>query len=237
MTRRAAMTGIIGLHAALTMACALPGPARADRDPAGQALNRVSFQVERTRKVANDRATATVGVSLEDSDAGRLADRVNEAMRWALEKAREVDSVEARSGSYRTHPVYEDERIRRWRASQDLILESGDVKALSLLIGDLQSRLVVRQVAFGVSPERRRSLQEELITETLEAYRRRALGIQKALSARGFALVELTIETSPGSGPRLARAQALSSESAPPAFEAGRSELSVRVQATIELED
>ena len=200
-------------------------------------MNRVRFEVERSREVGNDRITAIVGVTDEDSDAARLADRVNQTMQWALEKTRAVEAVETRSGSYQTHPVHEDGKIRRWRASQDLVVTSADVEALTSLVGELQSRLLVRSVAFSVSPERRRAVEDELISECLEAYQKRAARIQTGLSARAYALVDLNVDTpSYGPAPRMAMLQESRASVAPPAFEAGESELSVRVQATIELE-
>jgi predicted secreted protein len=167
-----------------------------------------------------------------------LADRINQTMRWALDQARGVETVEARSGSYHTHPVHQDGKIRRWRASQDLVLTSGNIEAMTALIGQLQSRLLVRSIAFSISDERRRAVQDELITESLEAYRERAALIQQALGARGFALVDLSIETPRHApGPRMARTQAFEAEVAPPALEGGESEVAIRVHATIELED
>ncbi len=233
------MTRMLGLLAVVwTLACAGPFPARADVAPSTSALDRVRFEVERTRKIAHDRITAIVGVTAEDSESSRLANRINETMAWALGKARSVEAVEAKTDSYQTHPVHEDGRIRRWRGSQDLILTSSDVPALTALVGELQSRLLVRQVAFGVSPEQRRRVQDELIGESLSAYEQRARRIQQALSARGYRLVEMTIETPDSRAPiaRFSRAQALSAEVTPPAFEGGETELGVRVHATIELE-
>jgi predicted secreted protein len=56
--------------------------------------NRVSFAVERTREVANDWITAVVGTSDEDSDAARLADRVNKKMNEALAIAKQAKGVD-----------------------------------------------------------------------------------------------------------------------------------------------
>ncbi len=231
--RRAA--GLASL--ALALACAAPGPAGAQ--PAPDPKNRVSFQVERSREVANDWVTAIAGVTAEDSDAARLADRVNQTMRAALETAKAAKGVEVRSGGYRTHPVHgEKGRIERWSASQDLILESADVDALSALLGKLQGQLLLRSIEFSVSPEKRRETEDALIAEALAAYGQRAVAVQQALGARDHELVSLSIQTQGAAPPRpmLAR-QSMAMESvAPPAFESGHSTLAVHVDATIELE-
>jgi predicted secreted protein len=236
MRSRTLAVSTLWLVGALGVACSHPPLAVADSSE--DSMNRAHFEVERARKVANDRITAIVGVTDEDSEASRLADRVNQTMRWALDQARGVESVEARSGSYHTHPIHQDGKIRRWRASQDLVLTSGDIEAMTALIGQLQTRLLVRSISFGVSDERRRAVQDELITESLEAYRKRAELIQEGLGARGFALVDLSIESPHHApGPRIARMQAFDAEAAAPALEGGESEVAIRVHATIELED
>ena len=140
----------------LVLALAIAGAAAAQPFPADP-KNRVSFAVERTREVANDWVTAVVGTSDEDSDAARLADRVNKTMNEALAVAKQAKGVNVKSGGYATHPVHDkDGKIARWAASQDLILESSDVDAVSELVGKLQSKLLLRGIAFSVSPETRR---------------------------------------------------------------------------------
>jgi predicted secreted protein len=201
---------------------------------------RVDFQVERSRDVANDWIQAVVGITDEDLDAAALADRVNRTMAWALEIARAKTGVVAKSGGYRTVPVHEKGKLRRWRASQDLILEGGEVSAVSDLVGELQSRLQLRSIAFTVSPERRRAAEDELIEEALEAFEARAEIVRRTLGASGYEMVHISINTA-GAPPvrpiRLERMQSLAAaEVAPPALEGGSSRLVVHVNGTIELE-
>src|SRR5262245_66305490 len=110
---------------ALALALAFAGAA-AGQVVAPDPKHRVSFSVERSREVANDWVTAVVGTSDEDSDAARLADRVNQTMSWALGVAKQAGGVTVKSGGYTTHPVHESsgKKIARWAASQDLVLES-----------------------------------------------------------------------------------------------------------------
>lgn len=221
---------------AVLLVVAPPGSAH---EGSSDARNRVSFQVSSTRVVANDWITAVVGVTDEDSDAARLADRVNRAMAWALEQAKGAEGIEVQSLGYRTHPVYDDGKIVRWSAEQDLQLETSDVAALSALLGELQSRVQLRGISFGVSPETQKSTEQELVTEALTAYRERAEQIRGALGARDHALISLAIHT-PGSGvppqPRMMRSMAMAEMAAAPSFEGGESTLTVSVDATIELE-
>jgi predicted secreted protein len=217
----------------LTVGCA--PEARSDDD--GDASNRIEFQVERSRRVANDRVQAVVGVTDEDVDAAVLADRVNRAMTWALETARANPAVEARSGGYRTSPISEKGKLRRWRASHDLVLESGDVAAVSELVGTLQSRLQLRGMSFSVSNEKRREVEDGLIEAALAAFRARAELVRKSLDKRGYEIVRASVYTAGAAPIRSMRAESamLGARVTAPALEGGRSEISVRVNGTIEL--
>jgi predicted secreted protein len=224
-----------------TMVCALMiGVSSAARgDETEPTMNRVSFQVEATREVANDWVSAVVGVTEEGAQAPELANRVNQTMAWGLGVARRAEGVKVESGAYRTSPVYDKGQIRRWRASQDLILEGHDVAQIGELIGELQSRLLLRSIRFSVSPERQQALEDELIQEALTAFRARADLIRKSLERRSYAIVHISIGHSgrPPERPMRAAAQSLSLEKvAPPALEGGSSTLKVAVSATIELE-
>jgi predicted secreted protein len=221
------------------LAAAGCSPGAAHAQPAPDPKNRVSFSVERSRDVANDWITAVIGTSDEDSDAARLADRVNQTMAWALGVAKEARRVEVKSGGYETHPVHDEKgKIARWGASQDLIVEGSDVDAVSELIGKLQSRLLLRSIAFSVSPQTRRSTEDALIGEALAAFSERAKRVQTGLGARDYELVSLSIQTPGGGGPIPVYARnTMMMEVAAPKFESGQSALSVHVDAVIELEN
>jgi predicted secreted protein len=221
----------------LVALCAPAESALASDAPAP--MNRVSFQVESSRDVANDWIEAVVGITDEDVDSAQLADRINAAMARAMAVAKAASAVRVKSGGYATHPVYEDGKIRRWRASQDLVLESADIEAITQLVGKLQKELQLRSIGFSISPERRRATEDELIAEALTAFKARAEIVRENLGASHYEVVELSIDTQGGSPPRpvFAEARAMAAaQVAPPALEGGTSRLSVRVNGTIELE-
>ena len=171
----------------------------------------------------------------------RLADRINVDMSWALETAQARQGLRVRSGGYRTFPVEDPKRaqLRRWRGSQDLIVEGADAKLVSDLLGELQSRLQLRSIVFLVSPERLRAVEAELVDEALDAFRARAEGVRTKLGARGYEIVQIHVETPGGPPVRPMRMQAMAmaeASVAPPALEGGTSTLRVGAHATIELE-
>jgi predicted secreted protein len=216
---------------------AAPAPAAEDLPP----MRRVDFSVQASREVANDWLRAVVGVTDEDENAAKLADRVNQAMAWALERARAKAGVSARSGGYSTQPVHDPRKGERrfWRASQDLLLEGGDPRAMSELLGELQSRLQLRSIDFTVSPAQRRKVEDELIDEALAAFLARAQRVQVRLGGRGYQIVQISIGTSGGPPPvpMMRAAMAMDSASvAPPALEAGTSEIVINASGSIQLE-
>ena len=199
--------------------------------------NQIHFQVERTRAVDNDRMHAVLSTTAEDDNAARLADQINRTMDWALKTAKTKTKIEVRTGGYRTHPIYDKDKIRRWRATQELILEGSDFAELGGLIGQLQERLQVTSINFSVSAEKRRAVEDDLIAQSLEAFKLRAELVRKQLAAKGYRIVDVSINTGGGQPVPLMRSLAMESASvAPPALEAGTSTLTLIVGGTIELQ-
>lgn len=203
--------------------------------------NRASFNVEATREIANDWATARLIVSAEGKDPAVVADEVNTQMAAALKTAKRASEVSVESGAYVTHPVYSSNRIVRWRAQQELRLESEDVDKLSELIGKLQTeRVALSGINFSVKRETREKMEGELVEEALAAFRARAALIAKGMGARDWSLVEMNVgQQRGGNQQRYGGAQMRSSsmaDAAPPSFEAGTSDLQVTVNGTVELE-
>jgi predicted secreted protein len=181
---------------------------------------------------------AVLSLTAEDDSAARLADQINRSMDTALKTAKARAKVEVRSGSYRTYPVYNKEKIQRWRATQELLLDSSDFAELGGLIGQLQERLQVTSMNFSVSPARRAAVEDELIAQALDAFKQRAELVRKQLAAKAYRIVDVSINAGGAQPvPMMMRATAMEAASvAPPALEAGTSILTVSVSGVIELQ-
>ncbi len=215
-------------------------PARAAEAPR---YNQIRFQVERSRPVDNDRMQAVLSTTAEDDNAARLADTVNRTMDWAMKTAKARARVEVRSGGYHTYPVYDKDKIRRWRATQELLLEGTDFAALGALIGQLQERLQVTAVNFSVSPARRAAAEDELIAQALDAFKQRAELVRKQFGARGYRMVDASINTADLHPVPMLRAASkglgISSameSAAPVPVQAGTSTVTVSVGGVVELQ-
>lgn len=203
----------------------------------GETLNRVEFQVRAEREATNDLSQATLVAEHEHADPARLAAEINRTMAWALERVRATDGVRARSGSYRTWPIYDQRRITRWRASQELMLESAQSERLNTLVGSLQERLQVRDMRFTVSPEQQRRLEESLTAEALDRFRQRAGALAERLGASGYDIVRLQVHEDGGSHPPpmpMARMMSMA-EDAAVVTEPGTTRIGVSVHAVIRL--
>jgi predicted secreted protein len=203
--------------------------------------DQVSFRVEAKREVPNDWITATLGVEEESGDAASLAARVNQRMAAALALAKAEQRLLVSSGAYQTQPVYDRSRIVRWRASQDLVIETAEVDVLAQMAGTLQAQgLLLRGVSFSVAPETRKRVEDELIVEALGLFRERAGLIARGLGRRGWNLMSLALGESglpPMPFPQTrGMAMEASAAAVAPAFESGRSTLRIEANASIEIE-
>jgi predicted secreted protein len=200
-------------------------------------FNLVTLNAQAEREVPNDLLSAVLAAEAEGTDPAQLANEVNTAMQRALATAKSYRGVNARSGGYQTFPVYDKNRITRWRARQELRLESADFAAATELIGKLQASLVVAGMALSVSPEANRKAENALIPEALAAFDERARLVRDAMKAKAYRVRDLNLS---GGGPirqtfAMARSPAVSSIAAP-AVEPGTTRIVITVSGTIQLQ-
>ena len=201
--------------------------------------NRASFAVSATEDVANDTLVAVLAVQRDGSSARQLATEVNQVMAWALAKAKEAPAIKVQTLDYQTNPIYQKNVVTGWRVSQSLRLESRDTAAVSDLVGVLQERLNLQQVAYEVSRERRKEVEDRLIGEAIAAFQARAKQVAADLQRRTFRLVQMDVSSGPAPMPvfrqramPMAMAEAAA---APPAIEAGTQTITIGVSGEIEL--
>jgi predicted secreted protein len=207
--------------------------------PAETLFNMVSLSAQAEREVPNDLLTATLSAEAEGADQAQLADGVNRTMQRALSTALAYKSVKAQSAGYQTIPVYDKNRIARWRVRQDLRLESADFAAATELIGKLQPSLAVSGLTLSVSGAARRKAENALIAEALAAFDERARVVRDAMKVQSYRVRDLQV-SSGGASPRpvfAMAARAMPPESvAQPAVEPGSTRILITVSGTIQLQ-
>ena len=202
-------------------------------------FNQVSLTASAEREVENDLLIVNLYAEHQAQKQQDVANHVNKAIHWALEKVKKVDGVKVQTTQYNTSPLYNKQIINGWRARQAIRLESMDATRLSELIGDLQERLLVGSINYGVSKQARDLAEEELTQEALAQFTRRATQIAKALGRDGFQIVQIHVNTQGGrpvpmsyAVRGLAKAEAMD---AAPAIESGVQNVSVSVNGTVEI--
>lgn len=221
----------------LGLVLALPLAQAAAEEPL---FNVVRLEARAEREIPNDEMTALLVAEKEGSDPAKLAEQINDTMRWALEQGRRVKDARIRTRNYQTNPQYNRIIITGWRASQELELRGTDFAALTELIGTLQQRLNIRQMSFAPTDATRKEHENQLIEEAMEAFHARVALVGGHMPQPNHRIVEINITTGSGQPPMpmlrayaMAAAERVSSESAP-AVEGGVSRLTVSVLGSVQ---
>jgi predicted secreted protein len=207
-----------------------------------ESYNRVNFQVEVSREVANDLLVANLSSEIQDKKPALVAQRLNAALNDALRKASAFTTVKASSGNQNTRPVYnKDNKVEAWRGHAEVRLESRDFKAAGELIMQLQQSMQLANIQFNIAPDTRAQIENELVTEAIKAFQARANAISAAMGASKYKNVNLSINNTGGRPtpyPRTMMRNVMTLEANIPApeFAAGESLMTVQVNGIIELQ-
>ncbi len=213
----------------------------AAHDDSAIVYDQVDFSASAEQEIANDLLVAELYVEHQGQRQTAVADQVNTAMRWALDRARAVAGVEVETAQYSTYPIYANEgtTITGWRARQSLRLESPESRALSDLVGALQEKLAVSAIGYTVSKAARDRAEDVLRTQALAQFQARAQQIADALMRPGYRIVRIGIQAGGDMPPPIVMKSRMLAESAaatPPAIEAGRQTVNMTVSGTIQLD-
>lgn len=206
-----------------------------------ETYNRVDFQVEAAREVANDLLVTSLSADIQDKHPARVAQQLNSTLNDALKQAASFATVKTRSGNQRSYPVYgKNNQISAWRGHGEIHLESRDFKAAGELIMQLQATLQLGGMQFTIAPDTRSQIENELISVAIKAFQNRAVAIQTAVGAKSYQIVRFAINSG-GMPPvypvQMMRSSALADSAIPaPEFAAGESRMTVQINGTIELQ-
>ncbi len=151
--------------------------------------DRISLLATASDEIENDILETTLSVQREGNNPSELSEEVNAAIQWAIGEAKKVSGVTVQTMGYQTTPVYQQRRLSAWRVRQSLRLESKDIAELSQLIGKLQERLTVDRVGYRISVQRRNTMEENLITEAIALFQRRAKLVAKQMNRGRYRVV------------------------------------------------
>ena len=200
--------------------------------------DRVQLSVSATAQLENDTMVATVYAQEEGSQAAELSNTVNKRIRLAQDLVATHPEIKHQTNAYSSNPVYSNNKIKGWRVSQSLRLESQNMALMSDVLGKLQKDLALQSMQFTISPASRDQHDEKLIDEALSAFEKRAQQVVKKLGRKSYKIVEISISTSGNRAvrPMQMRTMAMSAEESAPVISAGEQTVSVTVNGNIELE-
>jgi predicted secreted protein len=191
----------------------------------------VELSSEASRPAANDLMQATLSAEVSGSTPGELSQRINQTVANALALAKSYPTVKVQSGGTNTYPIYaENGSIKSWSMRSNILLESGDVPALSELLGKLQASLAVSSLRLLPSPETRRKAEDAAILEAVALFEARAKLLADA-RGRSYRIETLSIDSG-----RRAVPMSLAVRAAPMPVESGESMISVSVSGKVEIE-
>jgi predicted secreted protein len=242
MKRKTAVTLAAALVAALPLALTLaPHAAFAQSEARYQPSGVLSLSAQASAEVPQDVVTITLFYEQEASDPASLTTTLNQRADAALQKAKGVAGVTARSGQFSIYPSTDrDGRISAWRGRTEVVLESHDFAAASKLAGDISSVMQVGNVQFSLSPEAQRAAEQKLSSQAIASFREQASANTRAFGYSSYTVRDVNVGYS-GVPPRpmmmmSARAMSADAKAAPPMpLEGGTSTVSVNVSGSVQM--
>ena len=229
---------LLALFLCCMAAVLVPFQAAAETLP--QRYNVVELAASAQRDIANDLMSAQLFVEATDANPAQLANGLNRALADGVRVARDYPMIKVRTGNNQTFPVYgRNNQSQGWRGRAELRIETRDFAAGAALVGKLQASLQLGGIQFGVAPETRQRVENDLITEAIAAFRARAEIARAALGGKSYKTQRIAINAGASGAPprQFMRAAALAdSATVAPPVEAGESVITVSANGTVEVE-
>jgi predicted secreted protein len=205
-----------------------------------QLFNVFSLQAQAESDVSNDEMLVILAAEYQNPNPAALSQQINLDMQWALDQVKKNSALRARTLSYNSFPVYKDQKIIGWQATQQLELLSTEIAALNEMIGNLQKRLQVKQMSFQPTTATRKAAEDKLVAQALDAFKARAELVRKNMGAKAYRVVNIDINTGYQAFPvHYAAREKMASfamDAVAPAVEAGTSKTTVVVSGSIQLQ-
>jgi predicted secreted protein len=199
--------------------------------------DRIHLSSTANTEVENDVLIAILYVQREGSKLPPLVNDVNEHIAKAVKQSRQIPHIDVQTLSHQTDPIYDKQRLSGWRVRQSILLKSQDSESLGQLIGDLQPILAVESIQYTVSLNKMREVEDKLIAEAIDAFSQRAKLVTNQFGYSRYRLVDINIDTATAIHSMRTRGAVMAMEViAPPTIEAGKQEIQVTVNGTIEIQ-
>lgn len=161
--------------------------------PAFVSATALNLETQASAKVANDEMTVSFTAVRTGPSVAPLNEAVLSTLNDAVRTAKSVAGVKVRLGGVTTNPDWRDGKPAGWQVRGELVLSSGDIKALSELSGQLGEKLQISGVVFGLSQETRLAQENRLLDEAATRFRARSAAAVKAFGYQRYEIEELAL--------------------------------------------
>ncbi len=207
-----------------------------DTSPATVKYPYASLRAEAVTEVARDTVRLTLAAEVSAATQAEVASALTEKVDSVMKQVRGKEGIKAYSGNFQIWPMNDKEGlISNWRGRSEIILESTDFEAVSLLASEVADRMPISNMAFSVAPRERAHHEAELLQEAAAAFRERAQVLTKAFGYDSYSIREIELGGAGASyQPEARRMMAMAADASMNVpLEGGTERISLSVQGTI----
>lgn len=221
----------------LTLSLAGGAAAAADLPPPSGVVN---LSASAATEVTKDLMSVALTSTREGTDPNAIQTTLKQALDAALTEAKKVSKagqLEVHTGNFSLYPRYNNKGlISGWQGTAELIVEGRDMPAIGQLVGRISSMTVAR-VSYSLSRELREKSEGDVAAQAIARYRDKAADYAKQFGYGGYTIREVSVMANEQGGPiPMLRMQAQSaSADAPLPTEAGKAQVVVNVNGTVQM--
>lgn len=196
--------------------------------------HQVSFKTTKTQKVANDVMLVNMKIEQVDKNLDNLNASINKKTHQ-LENILKNLNVEFKTTNYYTSPQYYKKRIKNWRGVYSFSIESKNFTKLNTALKQLQNIANYQSLSFFVSDEKREQIYNQLLSKAILEHKQKAKNIASSFGAQEYSFKKTnfnTIKTYPQYERKM---MLMSATSSSPSSSAGKSDVQININSTIEL--
>jgi len=205
----------------------------------GQTL--LNLSITQQAEVDQDQLTAVLRYSTRGSNQTELQEEVNRIMAQALALLEDSEGLEYATQRYQVYAMTPPRASKRdlenpsWQAQQSLRVTGTDSALLLDMAGRLQKAgLEMVRLDYSLSPEKHRSVSDNLLAEALESLQAKADETARLMGKSSAALLEVSLDNSQNVMSRhraMPMAAAESADFSAPVAEPGKTTVSITVSA------
>ncbi|AKO45147.1 SIMPL domain-containing protein [[Haemophilus] ducreyi] len=219
--------------------------ATANQMPANPPKTVFEFSTEINRTIEKDVMQAVVYSRKTGKQLPDLKKSVSLHLNKVIDNAKKQSDIELEANGVRNFVNYDNNnKPDGWVAEGQVYLKSKNFEALAKVLEQLDSEVAISDIYFNVSPEKAKTLENEMILDVLKQFKHKAEVVQAGLNAKNYVLTDVKLDTPNGNLDQFeVRSFAMMARSVRPAsakeelsLEPGKATLSARASGKVQFE-